>query len=137
MQPGYSKALDSPLYSVARFVSLRCGDLDPAAFRKGPVVLGYLIALRQVRIEVILARENRGFVYIQVQCQSGAAAHLPHPPIQNRKGSRQPQADRTGVGIGLVAEASRAPAEYLRIGLELRMYLKTYYWFILVSHSVI
>ena len=84
------------------------------------VVLADLIALRQVRIEVVLSipacrcrcRRTDG----SARCQD----QLDCATIDRRQRAGEPEADRARVGIRLCAVIRRrAPAEHLRFGLQL------------------
>ena len=85
----------------------------------GSSILRDLVALRQVGIEVVLAREDRTLMNLESERQSGARAQLNHPPIQNRKRTRQTETHRTRVRVRLIAKARRASTEDFRFGAEL------------------
>jgi len=103
--------------------------------RERPVVLRDLVALREIGIEVVFPREDRSRIDVEIEREGCARRHFDHPSIQDRKRARQPQADGARIGVGLVAEPSRASAEYLGFGLELRVDLEAYDGFVLVSHG--
>src|SRR5215216_4893328 len=59
MQTRNPDLLRTPLERMTGFVTLSGQDLEFTVGRKGLIVLRNLITLRQVRIKVILAREDR------------------------------------------------------------------------------
>src|SRR6185312_6194997 len=73
-------------------------------------------------------------IYLKSQCEGGSRAQLYHATIQNRQGSRQSQAHRTSIGIGLVSKASRAATEDLGFSAQLSMNLQPYNSFPSVIH---
>lgn len=96
-------------------------DLDPAAGGQRKFELGDLIALGQIRIEIILARESGMFVHSAVEGQSGAHAHFYGTLIEYWQSAGKAEANRTNVGIGRIAKASGTTAENLGVGEELRV----------------
>ena len=52
----------SPLAWVSGLVALGCHNLKLASLRKRLIVLRDLITLRQVRVKIVLAREDRALV---------------------------------------------------------------------------
>src|SRR5262249_33108365 len=103
-------------------VAVRC---DPSARSEWPLVLGDLIALRQVRVEVVLARENRRLVNLASESERFAARANDGPPIEHRQRSGQSEAHRTEMCVGGGAECGTAAAEDLRLRQELRVNLET------------
>ena len=105
----------------------RSGDSNATrpAGRERPVELGDLVALRQVGIEVVLAREHAGRVHA---CSRARCA----PRVASRRASAlgtgsapgKPEADRADVGVGRVAERGAAAAEHLGAGAELHVHLE-------------
>ena len=71
-----------PTRLVGASVAVQAGDLDPAAGRDRVLVLGDLVALRKIRIEVVLAREDRAR---DARCSVSRA----------RRGSRAPPRERS------------------------------------------
>ncbi len=93
-----------------------CEDLHIAIFSQRHLVLGYLIALWQVWIEVVLSRKkatpgNRGI---------GGQTHLDRKlddfAVDYGKGSRKARAYRARMRIGLCPKSSGTGAEDLRFG---------------------
>ena len=100
------------------------GILDAAARRNRPLVLGNLIALGQIRIEVVLAREDRDRVDLAIERVRDANRELHHAAVEDRQGTRQPEADRTDVRVRRRAEARAAAAEDLGLGKQLGVNLE-------------
>ena len=100
----------------------RAGELDDAAGRERLLVLRDLIALRQVRIEVVLAREDRRLVDPAAErerrrgCAKSTAARF-----STGSAPGKPEADRADVRVRRRAERRAAAAEDLRRGQELRV----------------
>ena len=99
------------------------------------VVLGDLVALGEVRIEVVLAVEDRARRDLAAQRE----AH--HDPVGHglgvghRQRPGQAEADRAGARVRLLAEAQLAPAEHLRAGLELDVDLQPDDGFVFGAHA--
>jgi hypothetical protein len=74
-------------------------ELHGAAGRQRPIVLGDLIALGQVRIEVVLAREHRRRLHRAAERMRRPHRELDGALVQDRQRSRQSQADRADVGV--------------------------------------
>ena len=90
------------------------GNLDGAKFRQRPVILRDLVSLGQIRVEIVLASENRSLIDAAAQCHGGKGGELDRFSIQYRQRARHSQADGAHVGVWWIAEASRAGAENLR-----------------------
>jgi len=99
-------------------------QLDEAGRRQRLVVLRDLIALRKVRIEVVLPREDRPRVDAAAQRERGARGQIDRPPVQHRQRARQPEADGTDVRVRRRPEARGTPAEDFGLGEELRVDLE-------------
>ena len=84
--------------------AVRRGHIDPAVLGDGLVELRDLIALGQIGIEVVFAREDRALAHLAVDSQRGQRGKLDGLRVQHRQRPRQPQADRADVGI-------RAPSQ--------------------------
>ena len=91
---------------------------SPAAAQRD-VVLRDLVALRQVRIEVVLSVELRALGDVAPQRQTDHQPVVDGLGVDDRQAPRQTEAARTGVDVRLVAERQLAAAEHLRAGLEL------------------
>ena len=83
------------------------------------VVLRYLVILRHVRIEVVLAVELREGRDLGAEGEPGFDEELDCDPVGNWQRARKSQADGTDVGVGLRPEEVAAPAEHLGLGFEL------------------
>ena len=88
-------------------------DLEPAARREGLLVLRDLVALREVGVEVVLAREDRARVHLAVGGEGHAQRQLDGAAVEHRQRAGQREADRAGVEVRRVAVAHGAGAEQL------------------------
>ena len=90
-------------------------------------VLADLVALRQVRVEVVLALEaHRLGLDVAVERDPGADHELHGAAVDDRQGAGHPQADGADARIRLVrfrAGRCRAAAEHLRLGAQLGVHL--------------
>ena len=78
---------------------------DAPAERERLLILRDLIALGQVGIEVILPGKDRELIDVKPEGERGTGTKLNHATIQNWQRTREPEADRTGVFVGLVTES--------------------------------
>src|SRR6266581_1536551 len=76
------------------------GDLDETVLRQRPVVLRNLIALGQVRIEVVFTSPLRLGVDLATETQRRAHRYRYSDAIQNRQRTRQAKTYRTRIHIG-------------------------------------
>jgi hypothetical protein len=92
------------------------GDIDvqAPASRQRQLVLRDLIALRQIGIEVVLAREDRSRLHVATEREGSADGEVDRRAIQDRQRSRKAQAHRTDVRIRWSAETRGTAAENLR-----------------------
>ena len=97
----------------------RAFDLDVAELGDRLVVLRNLVALGQVGIEVVLAREDRRLVDAAVQRHRRQHGELHRLPVQHRQRAGQAEAHRADVGVRRIAEVRGAAAEDLRLGQQL------------------
>ena len=116
-----------------RSSGFRC-DVEVAVLADRQFELGDLVPLGEVGIEVVLAGEDRARRDRAVGGQPGHDRVFDHLAVEDRQGSRQPQADRAGLGVGGVAEAGRAAAEDLAGGGQLDVDLQADDGFIVGSH---
>ena len=84
-----------------------------------PVVLRDLVALGQVRIEVILAGKGTGFGNVTLNGQRHANGVFDGAAVQYGQDAGHAQADGTHAGIGLPTEGHGASTEDLRVRQEL------------------
>ena len=94
-------------------------DIDVAVLGERLVVLRDLVALGQVRIEVVLAGEARVRADAAVQRQRAFDGQFHGLAAQHRQRAGQAQADRADIGVGRRAEAGGAAAEDLGGGGQL------------------
>ena len=97
---------------------------DQAVGRQRLLVLRNLVALGQIGIEVILAREDRGLVNGAAQGERRANGTIHRASVQHRQRPGQAEAHGTDVRVGLRAERGAAAAEDLGGGQQLRMDLE-------------
>jgi hypothetical protein len=88
-------------------------DFDPASRCERKLVLRDLVALGQVWVKVILARETGVIADGAMQRQGSAHGHFDGAFVQDRQCSGQSEAYRANIGIRRIAEARRAAAENL------------------------
>ena len=100
------------------------GDLQPAVLHHGHGALGDLVALGQVRIEVLLPVEGAPGLDLAVEPQSQRDGHLHGRVVDRGQGARKAQADRAGPAVGGPAVAVLAGAEHLGPGEQLDMHLQ-------------
>ena len=102
----------------------RAVELERPAGRERPIVLGDLVALRQVGIEVVLPREDRVGVDRAAERERRPHGELHGAAVQDRQRAGQPEADGTGAVFGVGAEPRAAAAEDLGGGQQLRVDLE-------------
>ena len=94
-------------------------EVDAAAQADGQLVLAHLVALGEVRVEVVLPREDALLLDGAAESEPGAHGELDHLPVERGEHARHGQADGADVGVGLGPEGGRAAAEDLAPGEEL------------------
>ena len=87
-------------------------------------VLADLIALRQIRIEVVLAREHRTLRYGGADGETELGRHSHGLPIQHRQHTGIAQVHQVCLRIGRSAIGSRGAREDLGLRRELRVNFK-------------
>src|SRR5262249_33947380 len=107
----------------ALFAAIAGGDAEGAALHDRLLVLADLVALRQVRVEVVLWRKDRGPVVRRADREAEADRMLDCGAVQDRQHPRQGDIDRGGLRIGLRAEGGRRGREDLALRQELRVRL--------------
>ena len=115
VRTGDADALDGAVFQ---------GDVEEALADDGVIHLAGLIALGQVRVEVVLAREDVTFGDLGVDRQAELAGHAHGFGVQYRQGAGHAEVDQAGLGVGLGAKGSGAGRENLRLGAELSVDLK-------------
>src|SRR4029453_8772127 len=94
-------------------------DLQRAVLAERLVVLADLVALREVRVEVVLPRPDADRVDPALQRAAHPDRVLHHLLVQHRERAGHAQAHEAGVRVGRGAELGRAAAEDLAPGQEL------------------
>ena len=95
-----------------------------AALHHRDLELADLVALGQVGIEVVLAREHAARRDGRAERQAELDGAFDCAPVHDRQRARQCQIDGAGLGIGLGAEGGRRAAEDFARGRQLRMRLE-------------
>jgi hypothetical protein len=98
---------------------------DDATGGERQLVLRNLIALGQVGIEVVLAREDRSLLDGAAERQRRTDRVVDRGVVQYRQRARQAETDRTDVGVGRRAERRAGAAEDLRRSQELVLKFST------------
>ena len=101
-------------------------DLNAATDAQGIAVLRYLIVLRHVRVEIVLAVERRMAIDLAAEHESAHDCKLDRFLVHDGKSARIAQTHRTHIGVRLATGLQQAAAEHLRVRLQLNMSLKTY-----------
>src|SRR5687767_10746278 len=99
MQTRYPDHLRPPFKRMTRLIAFRGHDLELAVGREGLIVLRDLISLRQIGIEVVLAREDRLLVDVQTKRECSARAEFDDAPVQHGQCARQTETDRTSIRV--------------------------------------
>ena len=86
-------------------------DVHEASLGHRLVILGDLVALGQIGIEVVLAREARERAHLAVQCEGALDGQFHGLAAEHRERTGQAEADRAHIRIGRRAEAGGAAAE--------------------------
>ncbi len=118
------------------FFQVKTGDADalfgatdfnfqPAVGSERQFVLRDLIALGEVRVEVVFPGKTRAFLNRAIQGERGAHGHFHSALVQYGESSRQAEAHWADVGIRRVAKAGGAAAEDFRLGQELDVDFQT------------
>ena len=100
------------------------GDVDPAVLGDGLVELRDLVALGQVGIEVVLAREDGALADLAVEGERGQRGELDGLGVEHGQRAGQAEADRADIGIGRGAEVVGAAAEGLGRGEQLDVHFE-------------
>ena len=115
VRAGDADALDGTVFQ---------GDVEEALADDGVVHLAGLVALRQVRVEVVLAGEDVTLGDLGVDGQAELAGHAHGFGVEHRQGAGHAEVDQAGLGIGLGAEGGGAGRENLRLSAELSVDLE-------------
>ncbi len=106
------------------FFEVRAGQLHPVrlagdekievpALHHRNLVLADLVALGQVGVEVVLAREDRQRRHLGLHREAEADGALDRAAVEHRQGARQCQIDRRRLRVRCGTELRRRAAEYL------------------------
>jgi hypothetical protein len=98
-------------------------DRQLAANDHRQFVLADLVTLGKVRVEVVLARENRSRGDLCADRQAEADCAFDGALVEHRQHARQGDIDGIGLDIGLGAKGRRAARENLRLRRQLRVRL--------------
>src|SRR5688572_29676604 len=96
-------------------------EIEVPALGIGLLELTDLVALGQVRIEVVLASEDALLVNLEPKSESRARRQAQRGFVENGQGSRKPQADGAHARIRLAPDGDLAGAEQLRLREQLRV----------------
>ena len=92
---------------------------------EGPIVLGDLVPFWKIRIEVVLACENRDRMYETIQGDRGAHCELDGPLVEDGEGARKGEAHRANVAVGRRTKVGGASAEGLGARFQLHVDLES------------
>ena len=98
--------------------------LDDALADDRAFVLRDLIALRQIRIEIILAIENGTQIDLRLKTQPRSDRLRDAFGVDHRQHPRHRGVDQRHIGVGLFAKLGRGAGEQLRARCDLRMDLE-------------
>ena len=87
----------------------------------GLVELRNLVALGQVGVEVVFAREDGALAHLAVECQGGQRGKLDGLGVEHRQCAGQAETNRADVGVGRGAEMIGAAAKGLGGGEQLHV----------------
>jgi hypothetical protein len=106
-------------------VRLSGRDINPAMFADRRLVLGNLIAFREIGIEVMLPRKSVVLADPAIQGKTRPDSHLDRSPVDDRKAAWESEADGAGLTVGRQAEHRPTSAKHLRLRSQLGMDLDT------------
>ena len=125
----YALNADAPLAVADVGVAV---DLQVAVEGQGKVILGYLVALHQVGVWVVLAVKLGEFGDAAVQGQAGHHGVFHGAAVDDGQRAGQAEADRAGAGVGLgILVVGGTGAEHLAAGVELDVDLEANDGFVL------
>ena len=99
-------------------------DLDLAFADDRILELADLIALRQIRIEVVLAVEDAAIVDLRLEAQPGAYRLRNALLVDDRQHARHGRIDETDVAVRFRAEGGRRSRKQLGLRRHLRMHFQ-------------
>ena len=106
----------------ANFLLLGAGlDSDKAMLGQRLVILRNLVTLGQIRIEVVLAREDRKRLNVAAERERRLDRVIDRGAVEDRQRARHAEAHGAHVRVRRRTERGAAAAEDLRAGLQLRV----------------
>ena len=96
-------------------------NVETTAERERTFILRNLVTLRQVGIEIILAREDRERLDVASERERRFDRVVDRGTVEDRQRARHAETDRAHLRVGRRAERRAAPAENFRAGLQLRV----------------
>ena len=99
-------------------------DLDGAFTDDRVVELRDLVALRQVRIKIVLAVEGRAQVDLRLETEPGADRLRDAFLVDDRQHARHRRIDQRDVAVGRAAEFGRGAREQLCLGVDLGVHFE-------------
>ncbi len=108
--PRHADGLDRPVVQ---------DDLDLALAHDGQLVLADLVALGEIRVEVILPGEDRALSDMGRDRTAEAHGKDHRLAVEHRQDTGQPQVNGAGLGIGFGPEGGRCPGEDLGLSSKL------------------
>src|SRR5688572_20982743 len=125
VQPRDPDLLWTPLDGMTRRIAFGSHDLQLTIGGERLIVLRDLITLWQVRIEVVLAREDRLMIDTQPERQCRPSTEFDGATIQDRQRTGQAETRRAGVCVWFITETRCAATEDLGFRAQLRVNLET------------
>src|SRR6202171_1399524 len=83
-------------------------DLNPSMLSERLIVLGNLVALRQIGIEIIFTGKDRCLINPAIDRHGREHSELHRLAVQNRQSTGQAEADGADVAVRGIAETGRA-----------------------------
>jgi hypothetical protein len=108
----------------ALLVALVVSNEEFAVLDDRQLVLADLVALRQIRVEIVLAGENRSRCHRRVDGEPELAGHAHDFLVEHRQHARIAEVDQAGLGVRLRAVGRRGAGEDLAPRRELRVDLQ-------------
>ena len=109
-------------------------DVQPAMLADRQLELGDLVALGQVRVEIVFACEDRAWCDLAVGRQAGFNGKLYDLLVEDGQGAGQAETNRAGLRVGCLAEIFRAAAKNLGVGGQLDMHFQADDSFVTLAH---
>jgi hypothetical protein len=100
------------------------------------VHLADLVALGQIGVKIILAREDRFLRHLGADRQAEADGAIDRLLVEHRQNAGQGEVDRAGLGIRLGTKGGRSTGKNLRNGRQLRVRLDADHDFPLIHNFI-